>query len=179
MGKKNFVFIATSLDGYIADKNGGVDYLHTIPNPDNVDMGYEKFIKKIDAIIMGRSTFEVVDSFGVDWPYTVPVFVASNSLKEIPEKYKGKIEIINGTPQEMLEVVHKKGFTKLYIDGGKMIQSFLKEDLIDEMCITTMPILLGGGTPLFTELPQEMKFDLVESEIYLDAINQVTYRRKF
>ena len=69
MKKKNSVFIATSLDGYIADKNGGIDWLHSIPNPDNIDMGYENFISKIDALVMGRVTFETVCGFDMDWPY--------------------------------------------------------------------------------------------------------------
>ena len=93
MEKRNEVFIARSLDGFIADKNGGIDYLNTIPNPGNNDMGYMKFINKIEAIIMGRSTFEKVLSFGIDWPYSLPVFVLSNSLKEAPEGYKEKVNI--------------------------------------------------------------------------------------
>jgi len=89
MTKKNSVFIATSLDGYIADKTGAVDWLDLIPNPKQDDMGYFKFIKDIDALVMGRSSFETVLGFDVDWPYTVPVFVLSNSLNKVPENLVG------------------------------------------------------------------------------------------
>lgn len=75
MNKKNSVFIATSLDGFIADKNGGIDWLHSLPNPDNDDMGYGAFMTQIDALIMSRKTFETVCGFDMDWPYTKPVFV--------------------------------------------------------------------------------------------------------
>jgi dihydrofolate reductase len=86
MENKNLVFIAKSLDGYIADKDGGIDWLHSIPNPDQIDMGYNKFIDRIDAIVMGRKTYETVCGFDIPWPYTKPVFVVSNTLKEVPEK---------------------------------------------------------------------------------------------
>ena len=84
MDKKNLVFIATSLDGCIADKNGGLDWLHSIPNPENEDMGYPAFISQIDALVMGRTSFETVCGFDVDWPYSQPVFVLSNTLDTIP-----------------------------------------------------------------------------------------------
>ncbi|SHJ20520.1 dihydrofolate reductase family protein [Aquimarina spongiae] len=80
MKKTNKVFIATSLDGYIADKDGGIDWLHAIPNPDNIDMRYNEFTSQIDALVMGRTTFETVCGFDIDWPYSKKVFVLSNSL---------------------------------------------------------------------------------------------------
>lgn len=177
MGNKNYVFIARSLDGYIADEKGGIEWLETIPNPNQLDMGYTSFINKIDAIIMGRSSFEKVLSFGIEWPYFVPVFVLSNTLKEVQEEYVGKVEIVSGTPSTILNEVHSKGHKQLYIDGGKTVQSFLKEDLIDEMIITTIPILLGGGIPLFAELPEKMRFEHFKTEVFLDELVQSNYRR--
>ena len=178
MKSRNIVFIARSLDGYIADKNGGLDWLNAIPNPDHLDMGYENFIKGVDAIVMGRITFETVCSFDMDWPYNKPVFVLSKTMDMVPEKYQGKAEIVKGSLPEVLEHIHTKGYSRLYIDGGNTIQSFLKEDLIDELIITTIPILLGGGSPLFNELPKELEFEHVESHLYLDALVQDCYRRK-
>jgi dihydrofolate reductase len=174
----NLVFIAQSLDGYIADKNGDLDWLQAVPNPDQIDMGYNTFIEGVDAIVMGRITFETVCNFDSDWPYTKPVFVLSNSLKSLDESFKGKVEIINGSLSELVTNINKKGYKKLYIDGGTTIQSFLKEDLIDELSLTTIPILLGSGSSLFGGLDKEMTFDLVKSEIFLDALVQTTYRRK-
>ncbi|UAB86028.1 dihydrofolate reductase [Zunongwangia sp. SCSIO 43204] len=177
MDKKNKVFIATSLDGYIADKNGGLDWLHSIPNPENDDMGYAAFNENIDALVMGRTTFETVIGFDVPWPYSKPVFVLSNSMKEIPESHKGKAFLANGTLTQILEQIHAKGHFNLYIDGGTTISNFLKEDLIDEMVLTRIPILLGGGHSLFSELSEQLKFKLVESKVFLNQITQSHYKR--
>lgn len=178
MKKKNIVFIAKSLDGYIAGKNGEIDWLHSIPNPENNDMGFIALMEEIDAIVMGRITFETVLGFDVDWPYGKHVFVLSNTLEKIPEKLSSKASLINGTPREVLKKIHEKGFMKLYIDGGTTIQNFLKEDLIDELRITTIPILLGGGFPLFGELLTPLVFEHVESKVFLNQIVQVSYLRK-
>ena len=178
MKKKNRVFIATSLDGYIADKNGELDWLNSISNPDNIDMGYGDFTAHIDALIMGRRTFETVCEFDIDWPYQKPVFVLSNTMTKIPEKFKDKAQLVKGTLKEILEKIHEKGYYRLYIDGGTTIQSFLKEDLIHEMTITIIPILLGGGSPLFSALPNKLEFECTDSKIYLDKVVQNHYKRK-
>lgn len=178
MTKKNSVFIATSIDGYIADKNGGIDWLHSIPNPDNDDMGYVEFTNNIDALVMGRTTFETVCGFEIDWPYDKPVFVLSTTLNEIPESHQDNAFLIKGTLNEIIEQINKKGYHRLYIDGGTTICNFLKADLIDEMIITTIPIVLGGGSPLFSELPNELKFELIATKTYLNQITQRHYKRK-
>ena len=177
MKKRNSVFIATSLDGYIADKNGKIDWLHSIPNHDNTDMGYGEFMSQIDALLMGRNTFETVCGFDIDWPYQKPVFVLSNTLTELPEKFKNKAKLVKGSLTEILDHVHRKGFNQLYIDGGATIQSFLREDLIDNMVLTIIPVLLGNGLPLFPELPQELEFECTESKVYLNKIVQNHFRR--
>jgi dihydrofolate reductase len=174
----NIVFIATSLDGYIADKDGGVDWLHSIPNPENMDMGYGDLNGRIGALIMGRKKFEKVCSFDCDWPYSKPVFILSNSMKSIPEGYEGKAEPIKGSLSEVIESIHHKGYKHLYIDGGMTVQSFLKEDLIDEMIITIIPIVLGSGISLFGGLPKPIEFKHVKTEVFLNAIVQNYYRRK-
>ena len=174
----NVVFIATNLDGYIADKNGGVDWLHTIPNPEGNDMGHAKHIASIDALVMGRNTLDMVLSFGIDWPYSKPVFVLSNTMTSVPDGYEDKVFLINGPLKEVLEKIHAKGFVNLYIDGGVTIQNFLKEDLIDEMIITTIPVLLGGGSPLFGDLEAPLHFKLVKSDTFLDAIVQNHFIRE-
>lgn len=174
---KNSVFIATSLDGYISDKNGGIDWLHSIPNPDGDDMGYTNFMSSVDALVMGRTTFETVCGFDMDWPYVKPIFVLSNTLSEVPEKAKGKAHIVNGSLSGILEKIHQQGYQNLYIDGGKTIQGFLKEDLINEMVITIIPTLLGGGTRLFDELPNPLNFECVETKHFLGKVAQNHFRR--
>ncbi len=178
MSKRNSVFIATSIDGYIADKNGSIDWLQSIPNPNNEDMGYVEFTKDIDALVMGRTTFETVCGFDIDWPYEKPVFVLSNTLNEIPESHKGKAFLVKGSLTKILEHIHQKGYNRLYIDGGATIQSFLKEDLIDEMLITIIPIVLGGGSSLFSKLPKELEFEYIKSNIFLNQLTQNHYKRK-
>jgi len=105
----NTAFIATSLDGYIADKDGGLDWLNSIPNSDNLDMGWVNFIDRIDALVMGRRTFDKVRCFNCEWPYSKSVFVLSNSLKSIPEGYAGKAELIKGSLSVVSETIHQKG----------------------------------------------------------------------
>lgn len=173
----NIVFIATSLDGYIADKNDGVAWLDAIPNPDNSDMGYNQHISRIDALVMGRNTFDLVLSFGVEWPYDKPVFVLSHTMTCVPEGYQDKVFLVKGDVKAVVEELNRKGFEHLYIDGGVTIQGFLKEDLIDEMIITTIPILLGGGIPLFGELDKPLNFKHVKSERFVDAIVQNYFAR--
>ncbi len=178
MKSRIMVFIASSMDGYIADKNGGLEWLQSVPNPEMNDMGFHKFMNRVDALIMGRVTFETVCSFDGEWPYIVPVFVLSNTLNSIPEKFQDKAQLIKGSLGNIIEQLDQKGYTQLYIDGGATIQNFLKEDLVDEIIITTIPILLGGGSSLFGSLPKELEFELVKSEVYLDAIVQTSYKRK-
>jgi dihydrofolate reductase len=174
----NIVYIGISLDGYIADINGKLDWLQSIPNPDNHDFGFADFMNRIDAIIMGRNTFDTVCDFEGEWPYNKPVFVLSNSLNSIPVKYSGKAELIKGDLSDIESKLYQKGYKRFYIDGGVTIQNFLEEDKIDEMIITTIPILLGGGTPLFGKLPKQKAFELVKSDVLLDAMVKSHYRRK-
>jgi dihydrofolate reductase len=128
----------------------------------------------VDAIIMGKNTFEKIDSFNV-WPYQKPVFVLSNSLKTIPIGFENKVELISGNIKEILSKIHNKGFKNLYIDGGKLIQSFLKYNLIDEMIITTIPTLVGHGIPLFGHLDNYMKFKIINSEFLLNQMVKIHY----
>lgn len=174
----NIVYIATSLDGYIADKDGGLDWLHSTPNPDNLDFGWAEFMSKMDALVMGRNTFEAVCGFDCEWPYEKPVFVLSNSLKMVPEEYKDKAEVITGPLLQIVKSLNEKGYNNLYIDGGKTVQSFLKGSLIDEMIITQIPVLLGGGVPLFDKLSSPVEFEHVNTEVHLNALVQTHYRRK-
>ena len=172
---KNYVYIATSLDGYIATEDGSVDWLSEIPNPNDSDYGFNDFIQGVDAIVMGRKTFEKVLSFG-QWPYTKKVFVLSSKLKEVPKEVTDKAEIIAGDIKDITADLNKKGFMNLYIDGGKTVQSFLREGLIDEMIITRIPILLGSGIPLFGKLDKAIRFDEVETEILDELLVKSHYK---
>jgi dihydrofolate reductase len=175
----NTVYIATSLDGYIAREDGTIDWLMELPNPNNNDYGFSVFLEKIDGIIMGRKSFETVMGFH-EWPYpkTKPIFVLSNSLDELPGRLSVKVEIVKGELKRIIEILKDKGINNLYVDGGKTIQSFLKEDLIDEMIITRVPILLGSGIPLFGKNNLELKFEHVGTEVFNNMLVRSKYFRK-
>ena len=172
----NLVYIATSIDGFIARKDGGIDWLNDIPNPENSDFGFNEFMKRIDAIVLGRNTFNIVLTFD-SWPYIKPVFVLSNTMKSTPEILKGKVEILTGEPYKIVKLLNNRGYKNLYIDGGKTIQGFLRKELIDEIIITRIPILLGSGIPLFNNLMNEQKFEHVETEVFNNALVRSHYKK--
>lgn len=159
----NHVYIATSLDGFIARSDGSLDWLEKLDDPGG-DHGFENFMNKIDALVMGRKTFETVLSFH-DWPFKKPVFVLSTTLEELPEKLRGKIEILKGDPKDIVADLNARGFENLYIDGGQTIQRFLSDDLIDEMIITTASVILGDGVPLFNQLDGDIIFKCTKVEL--------------
>ncbi|MEJ4043828.1 dihydrofolate reductase family protein [Erwinia sp. SLM-02] len=173
----NIVFIATSLDGYIADKQGKLDWLNSVPNPDNIDTGFFALMEQIDGLVMGRNTLEAVLGFECDWPYSKPVFVLSNTMTNVPPGYEEKVLLVKGALKEIIAELNARGFSDLYIDGGATIQSFLNEDLIDQLVITRFPLLLGGGIPLFSELKQPLNFKVTKNEIVLETLVQTTYQR--
>jgi dihydrofolate reductase len=172
----NYVFVGTSLDGYIAGKNGDLEWLNEIPNPSKSDYGYAEFNENIDAIVMGRNTYEAVLGFS-EWPYEKPVFVLTNTIDKVPESLEDKVEIVKGDLKTLVTMLKKKGYENLYIDGGNVIQSFLKEDLIDEMILTRIPILLGEGVPLFGKLESYMMFTLEKTVTYNDTLVSSHYIR--
>lgn len=174
----NFIFIGASIDGYIADRNEKLDFLECIPNPDNVGFGFHDFMESVDAVLMGRKTFETILGFDGEWHYSKPVFVLSSSLKSVPEELKENVEIVQGEIEEIVASLNERGFEKLYIDGGKVIQSFLERDMVDELIISTVPMLLGGGTPLYGLLPKHLLFEHVETQVLLNALVKTHYRRK-
>ena len=102
----------------------------------------------------------------------------SNSLKSIPEKLKDNAELVNGSLRGIVKTLNDRGYNELYIDGGLTIQGFLNEDFIDEMIIATIPVLLGGGTPLFGDLQETQEFDHRGTEILINEIVQSRYTRK-
>ena len=172
----NFIYIATSIDGFIAKKDGGIDWLFEVPNPDSSDFGFSDFINNIDAIVMGRNTYELVLTFG-NWPYNKPVFVLSKTLKSVPNNLTDKVEILSGNPNFVVKELNSRNYLNLYIDGGKTIQEFLKQELIDEIIITRIPILLGEGIPLFDILTKDQKYEHIKTDVFNNALVKSHYRR--
>jgi len=172
----NFVYVATSLDGFIATSDGGLDWLNEIPNPEKSDFGYAKFMSSIDAIVMGRHTFEKVLTFDY-WPYDKPVYVLTKSKVDVPKKLEDKAKTISSNLEELVDQLKKLGYQNLYIDGGITIQGFLEADLIDEMIITRVPVLLGNGIPLFGPLTRRLYFKHLGTEVLNETLTKSHYIR--
>jgi dihydrofolate reductase len=172
----NYVYIATSLDGFIATIDGGLDWLDEIPNPEKSDFGYAEFMSGIDAIVMGRITFEKVLTFGL-WPYEKPVYILSKSKVDIPKELESKVKTITGRPKEVVDQLKGLGHQNLYVDGGITIQGFLEEDLIDEMIITRVPVLLGNGIPLFGKITRRLYFSHEKTELLSEMLAKSYYKR--
>ena len=175
---QNRVFIATSLDGYIADSAGGIGFLYAYPDPVDEDMGYHDFIKGVDAILMGRRTYETVIGFGIEWPYKLPVYVWTSTLSAPAPEIEGQVQLVTGDTRRVLDRLHGDGHRRLYIDGGQVIQAFLSEDLVDEMIITTVPILLGSGTRLFGDAGGRLKFGCREARAFSNGLGQYRFARE-
>lgn len=171
---KTIVYIAQSLDGFIAGPNGELGWLECVNNPENSDFGFAQFMSGVDALLMGRNTFEKVASFD-SWPYEKPVYVASQTLKALPSGFEDKAFLITGTLTSMLSSLALKGISSLYIDGGKLIQSALASNEIDELIITTVPIILGDGIRLFAKSEQPIALTLIRSEILLGQLVKNQY----
>ena len=170
------VFIATSLDGYIARHNDDIDWLLQRDDP-NEDHGYTAFIADKDWIVMGRGTYEKVLAFD-EWPYDRPVLVLSRQLADtpVPEALKGKVQFSRRAPKEVLDDLAAQNAHRVYIDGGQLIQSFLREGLVADIIITTVPVLLGSGKPLFGSLPQDIDLTLLSSRSFPSGLVQSHYR---
>lgn len=170
------VFIATSLDGYIARRDGDIDWLLQ-RDASGEDHGYDDFIADIDMIVMGRGSYEKVVTFE-KWFYNQPVLVLSKQLAgtPVPEELQGKVRFADLNPVEAMQELERQQVRRVYVDGGKLIQSFLREGLISDMVITTVPVLIGSGRPLFGDLPRDIDLELVSSRQFRSGMVQSTYR---
>ena len=172
----NSVYITTSLDGYIATECDGIEWLNSFPNPTESDYGYHEFIDRIDAIVMGRRTYEKVSSFD-PWPYTKKVFVLSNTLKEVKPVMVDQVEIVNGDVSNVVRTLKDRDYQNLYVDGGQTIQAFLKKQLVDELILSKIPVILGKGIPLFSELSQSQWFEHCSTEVFEGGLVKSHYKK--
>jgi dihydrofolate reductase len=170
------VFIATSVDGYIARPDGDIGWLLQRDDPAE-DHGYDAFIADKDAIVMGRGSFEKVATFDA-WPYDRPVLVLSSQLAgtPVPDRLRGKVRFADLAPAAAMRALEQEGARRVYVDGGKIVQAFLRAGLIEDMVITTVPVLIGAGRPLFGELPRDRDLALVASRRFPSGLVQSTYR---
>jgi len=152
------VFIATSLDGFIARRDGSIDWLNEANAvvPEGEDCGFMAFMDSVDTLIMGRKTYEQVLSFG-QWPYgDTPVVVLSHNSIKIPSHVSDTVSCSAEAPAALLTRLAGQAVEHVYVDGGTTIQSFLAESLIDEITITRIPVVIGDGIPLFAPLEKDI-----------------------
>ena len=168
---KASVFIATSLDGFIARLDGGIDWLPEDCEPH----GYEEFIASVDAIIIGRKTFETVLGFG-GWAYgKKQVIVLSKTLSALKVPEGAVCDLMTGKPTDVVAQLSKLGIQHAYIDGGVTIQGFLREGLIQRLVITRIPVLLGSGIPLFGAVPNDIQLKHQATRSYPSGLVQSEY----
>lgn len=170
------VFIACSLDGYIATSEGGIDWLDPYAGSDE-DHGYQAFIESVDALVIGRGTYETALGFS-PWPYDKPVVVMSRSLsaQDVPAGLADTVEISAAGPREVVSRLARRGLNELYVDGGQLIQSFLQAGLIDDLIITRVPILLGAGRPLFAGDASQVLLEHLGTTSFPSGLVQSHYR---
>lgn len=172
------VFIAVSLDGFIARKDHAIDWLENRATTSE-EHGYPQFVDSVDGIIFGRKTYDVVLKLtSGEWPYTKPVIVLSRTLtqSDIPPHLTDKVTVTNETPADVLSSVDQQGWKRAYVDGGITIQSFLNEGLIQDLIITTLPILIGDGIPLFGTTPDDIHLEMISSRTFASGLVQSHYR---
>ena len=167
------VYIATSLDGFIARKNGEIDWLSG--GESGEDYGYAKFISDVDHVVMGRNTYEKVLTFG-GWHYEKKVLVLTSRDLTIPPELTDKVEALQLSPRELIHELGLRHSRHIYLDGGVTIQRFLRAGLVDEMTITTIPILIGEGLPLFGALDADLKLGLIQSQSFVNGFVQNKYK---
>jgi dihydrofolate reductase len=174
---KASVFIATSLDGFIARANGDLDWLTGVESASTEQTyGYQEFMDTVDTIVVGRNTFELVLTFDT-WPYSgKKVVVLSSRPNAIPPHLVDGVEWLSLPPQHLVERLAAQGATHLYVDGGKTIQGFLKAGLIHELTITRIPILIGTGVPLFGPLNHDIRLTHIATRQFEDGFVQSKYR---
>jgi len=167
------VFIGTSVDGFIARPNGDLDFL---PPGGGEPHGYDEFMATVDALVIGRKTFETVLAYPT-WPYgDKRVVVLSSRPLDFSAVKGGVVEQMSGSPKEILAKLETRGINHIYVDGGVTIQGFLCEGLIQRLIVTRVPVLIGSGIPLFGALPRDVRLRHVETKQYASGLVKTEYQ---
>ena len=166
------VFIGTSVDGFIARPNGSFDFL---PEGGGEPHGYNEFMASVDALVIGRKTFETVLTLA-QWPYAGKrVVVLSSQPLDLSGARGGIVEQMAGPPAAIVAKLAESGAHHLYVDGGITIQRFLRAGLIQRLIITRVPVLIGDGIPLFGTLPGDIQLRHVTTQQYASGLVKTEY----
>jgi len=164
------IFVGTSLDGFIARRNGEFDFL-----PEGgEDHGYSEFIASVDALVIGRKLFEQALTFP-SWPYENKRVVVLSSRPLDLSKAPGRIEQMSGDPADIVAKLAASGAHHLYIDGGDTVQRFIRAGMIDRIVVTRVPVLIGEGISLFGALPHDVKLRHVATRQFASGLVQSEY----
>ena len=188
------IFIAPSIDGYIATKDGGVNWLDTVgKSVSKVDErsklmqhfndSFKNYIQSVDCMVIGRRLMEVLSSFNLtpeQWPYgDTKIFALSNTIDVVPENLKGHVEIYSGSIPSLISKLGNKGYKKVYVDGGTTITTFLELGLINEITLTLAPVLLGKGIPLFGNLSKQIILEDAQATAFPNNFVELKYSVKY
>jgi len=168
---KASAFIGTSLDGFIARTNGGLDFL---PPGGGKPHGYDEFMATVDALVIGRKTFETVLTFD-GWPYGEKPVVVLSGRPLAPAPPGAAVERMSGAPAEIVSQLAARGIRHVYVDGGITIQRFLQDGLIQRLIVTRVPVLIGTGIPLFGRVPSDIVLRHVGTRQYASGLVQSEY----
>jgi dihydrofolate reductase len=177
IGPNVSVFMGTGLDGFIARTNGDLDWMSGPGGRADDDYGYNSFMSRIDAVVMGRKTFKKVLTFET-WPYQKPVIVLTHRPLRIPARLCKRVETMSGSPKNIVDRLAKRGLLRLYVDGGQTIQGFLSVGMIHELIVSRLPILIGTGIPAFGPLPKDIRLKHIETRTYPGGMVQSAYENK-
>ncbi len=168
--------MAMTLDGFVARKDHTLDWLNK-QDTAGEDHGFTEFMQSVDVIVMGSGSYKTVLGFG-EWPYTKPVVVLSRSLTQahIPENLQDQVQVLSEAPVDLMKTLEDRGMRRSYVDGGAIIQSFMREGLIEDMKIAIVPILIGDGIRLFGELAKDVDLALESVKDFASGLIQMNYR---
>lgn len=169
------VFMALSVDGFIARPDGDLDWLARVEAPGE-DYGYSEFMAGIDAVVMGRRTFEKVLSFG-EWPFAdVYVVVLSTGRPEALGQLPGQVAWMSGEPDEILTALERGGHRRIYLDGGETVRRFTAAGRVDRWVLSRIPVLLGSGIPLFDSTLGEVELRHIYTRAFSSGLVQSEYK---
>ena len=172
------LYIASSLDGYIARENGSLDWLTDLPNPEQSDYGYTALLSSIDTVVMGRNTYQEILGFGVEWPYSDCQTYVVSRADDLEIKTE-KTEQVQDLNTEFFKTLKKESKKDVWlVGGGQLVSEFLRHRAIDEIMLCVIPVVLGNGIPLFPKGTPETQLDLIKTEAFSSGAVMLTYHKK-
>ncbi|WP_108790758.1 dihydrofolate reductase family protein [Falsiruegeria mediterranea] len=172
------IMMAMTLDGFVARKDHALDWLFKQPSG-NEDHGFVDFMDSVDVLVMGTGSLRTVLGFDM-WPYDKPVVVLSRSMTkdDLPSDLRDKVEFSTAAPKDLWESFAERGFERVYVDGGAIIQSFLKAGLINDMKVSMIPILIGDGIRIFGDIDHDIDLELQSATSFPSGLVDLVYRVK-